>query len=558
MKIFTLKTLFMSALLCVGLSAWAADETITFSNKNYSNGEGMTNVSGTDFTISFHKGTNSNSPKYYDSGKAIRAYGGNNFIVSSDTKTIEKIEITFGTSDGSNEITTDVGIYSDGTWTGSATSVTFTIGGTSGNRRLASVAVTYATGGTDNPVITAANVDLEYNATSGEIEFSIANPVEGKALTATEECEWISGVTVSGGMVTFTTTENEGSEDRTATITLQYEGATDKEVTVTQKHFVRDYAILPFEWDGGASADFKKLEGVTTNGLGSDYAAANAPYLMKLDSDGDYIQIKTNGSITKVAVEVKMLGGSNTSTLTVQGSADGENFTDVEALTISGKQNDVLSLETSAVFAANYRYVRMVFTKGSNVGVGPISIINYVEKSISDAGYATFYSPYALDFSSVEGLTAYIVSDVSDETVTLTEVESVPANTPVVLKADEDTYSIPVIANADAVGTNYLKVSDGTKVGGDDVFALAKKDGEVGFYAVSNTVTIPAGKCYLDGTANAKSRLSLSFEGEDATGIQTVKSSKADGVYYNLRGQRVVNPVKGIYILNGKKILVNN
>ena len=51
--------------------------------------------------------------------------------------------MTFASGEGSNAITTDVNTYSDGTWTGSATSVKFTVGGTSGHRRLASVAVTY-------------------------------------------------------------------------------------------------------------------------------------------------------------------------------------------------------------------------------------------------------------------------------------------------------------------------------------------------------------------------------------------------------------------------------
>ena len=151
-----LKPLFLLCALLVGglNSLWAADETITFSEQGYSNQQEITTVSGTNFTITFNKGTNSNAPKYYTSGTAIRAYGGNFFTVSSTTKTIEKIEITFGSSDGSNAITTDVDTYKNGTWTGSASSVTFTIGGTTGNRRLASIAVTYASSSTTNACAT--------------------------------------------------------------------------------------------------------------------------------------------------------------------------------------------------------------------------------------------------------------------------------------------------------------------------------------------------------------------------------------------------------------------
>lgn len=134
----------LTAILCTlaFTTAWAADETITFSELGYSNAQEITTVNGTNFTITFNKGTNSNAPKYYDNGSAIRVYGGGYFIVSS-TKTLTKIELSFSSGEDSNTITTDVQTYSNGTWTGSAKSVKFTIGGTKGHRRLSAIAVTY-------------------------------------------------------------------------------------------------------------------------------------------------------------------------------------------------------------------------------------------------------------------------------------------------------------------------------------------------------------------------------------------------------------------------------
>ncbi|MBR4925290.1 MAG: Ig-like domain-containing protein [Prevotella sp.] len=147
----------------------AAVETITFSEQGYTNQQTITTVTGTGITITFDKGTNSNAPKYYTSGTAIRAYGGNYFTVEANGKTITQIVLGFGSSDGSNAITTDVGTYSSGTWTGEANSVKFTIGGSSGNRRLASISVTYTTetpSGEENPNNSFA-VE-EDNATIGE------------------------------------------------------------------------------------------------------------------------------------------------------------------------------------------------------------------------------------------------------------------------------------------------------------------------------------------------------------------------------------------------------
>ena len=88
------------------------------------------------------------------------------------------------------------------------------------------------------PIIDAEEtLTLAYDATSGEIEYSITNPVEGQSLTATSTAEWISNITVDESAVTFTCTENEGTEDRTATVTLSYEGAESVAVTVTQGHY---------------------------------------------------------------------------------------------------------------------------------------------------------------------------------------------------------------------------------------------------------------------------------------------------------------------------------
>ena len=141
-----LLTFFLTALLAFSVG-WATEESFVFSTMGYGNGDEVTTVTGENVTITFNKGTNSNTPKYYTTGTAVRCYGGNYFIVSC-SKTISEIVLTFGSGDGSNAITTDVVTYNNGTWTGSASSVKFTIGGSSGQRRIASIKVTYSAGST--------------------------------------------------------------------------------------------------------------------------------------------------------------------------------------------------------------------------------------------------------------------------------------------------------------------------------------------------------------------------------------------------------------------------
>ncbi|MBR1923470.1 MAG: chitobiase/beta-hexosaminidase C-terminal domain-containing protein, partial [Paludibacteraceae bacterium] len=95
------------------------------------------------FTITFDKGTNSNKPTYYTTGTAVRIYGGGTFTLSSADYKFKEIVIGFGTGEGSNAISTEVGTYKAGTWTGNSKEVVFTIGGTSGHRRIAAITVTY-------------------------------------------------------------------------------------------------------------------------------------------------------------------------------------------------------------------------------------------------------------------------------------------------------------------------------------------------------------------------------------------------------------------------------
>lgn len=122
--------------------------TITFSDLGYTGTTNMWELSpaaieiDANTSVTFFKGTNQNGCKYYVSGSAVRCYGGAYFTVSS-TKTIVKIELVYGSSDGSNAITTDCGTFDSPTWTGSSNSVKFTIGGSSGNRRIAGIKVTY-------------------------------------------------------------------------------------------------------------------------------------------------------------------------------------------------------------------------------------------------------------------------------------------------------------------------------------------------------------------------------------------------------------------------------
>ena len=178
MKYFKLKFLLIFAALAMAIPpAWAGTETVVFSQQGYDNGEEVTSYVGTTFSLSFDKGDNTATPKYYDTGTGVRLYRSNNMTVSS-SKTITKIELSFGSGDGTNAITTDVGTYSNGTWNGSATTVLFTVGGTSGHRRLSAVTVTTKDSG--DPSISFEPNPLPINDNGGTFTVSGSNlPTNG-------------------------------------------------------------------------------------------------------------------------------------------------------------------------------------------------------------------------------------------------------------------------------------------------------------------------------------------------------------------------------------------
>lgn len=178
---------------------------------------------------------------------------------------------------------------------------------------------------------------------------------------------------------------------------------------------------------------------------------------------------------------------------------------------------------------------------------------------ITDAGYATFASDSAIDYSKTENLKAYTVTyDDSTQVITLTEAGAVPARTPVVLKGSADTY-ILYTADNDKPSTpkNDLKVSATNITADGTQWILAKLGNVVGFSKATPNTVISAGKGYLviEAATGAKDFLPL---GGNTTGIDSVKANAAmssDAPVYNLAGQRVGTSYKGIVIQNGRKYI---
>ena len=168
---------------------------------------------------------------------------------------------------------------------------------------------------------------------------------------------------------------------------------------------------------------------------------------------------------------------------------------------------------------------------------------------MGSAGYSTFSCKK--NFELPNGMEAYSAK-IEENKVVLTKVDAVPVGAGVILKATAGNYSLPFAASAAALSENELQVSDGSVTGNGSIYVLANKNENPGFYKLANGEKVPAGKAYLTKAGNAPEFLPLDG---NTTGIETVKSIEAKGEFFNLAGQRVAQPAKGLYIVNGKKVI---
>lgn len=186
-----------------------------------------------------------------------------------------------------------------------------------------------------------------------------------------------------------------------------------------------------------------------------------------------------------------------------------------------------------------------------------------IDVVIGPSGYATFSYGYALDFTGIEGLTAYVAKGNKSE-LTYEAVGKVPGRTGLLLAGNEGTYKVPVILSANAIPGNLLVGTvvrySTTLADGDYLLQNDPTDG-IGFYQGAGK-TLGAGKAYLhvDDASGVKS---FTLPKDDATSIQGIEISQEnslsdamDNAVYNLAGQRVLKPGRGLYIMGGKKIVI--
>ena len=190
-----------------------------------------------------------------------------------------------------------------------------------------------------------------------------------------------------------------------------------------------------------------------------------------------------------------------------------------------------------------------------------------INRTIGTYGAITFSSEVPVTIP--EGVTAYYAKEVSNNKVVMIQIMGIiPSQTGVVLFGNAGTYTFTQASSAGQTITgNLLRPvlnQNGYNCISANEYVLTWHDHLVFAQTSSeNYAEVHYGQAYLDLTGvnvNAGSRLRISFKhgDDDVTGIQNLQSDEQslDGAIYNLRGQRVEHPTKGIYIINGKKVII--
>ena len=256
----------------------------------------------------------------------------------------------------------------------------------------------------------------------------------------------------------------------------------------------------------------------------------------------------------------KESGNTTASSWVVEVSDNGSDWTPVGAAQDAKGMAKSAWVEVKRDLSA-YTDVYVQISYGSSNAIRAIDDIVLTDGeypvAIPASGFATLFCAGPLDFSGTS-VKAYVVKDddASDGYVTLTQVSKVPAGTGLVLEGSAGTVNIPLFD-----GTGATKVTGNLMLGTANATTAVTANGgyilKDGAFHPANAGNLPAGKAYLKIAVPAGAPvLNLDFGG--TTGINAVNGSefKVNGEYYNLAGQRVANPTKGLYIVNGKKVII--
>lgn len=306
-------------------------------------------------------------------------------------------------------------------------------------------------------------------------------------------------------------------------------------------------------WSSRNSITISEIEGTRTTFCGSNG-----------------VQCKLDMPDGIIATQLRLYSYVNASTSTTNCAwkeVNGENLNSTLNTVPMGAFSDVENYQANPdvrIFPLDNVEGSLTFTNGG-IQTCFVIVLDVIEteaiSTLSGRNYASYVTTNKLDFASAEGITAYIATGLNGggTAVELTPVDVVPASTPIIVKTETQgaTVNVPVTTADASVSGNKLVAGDGTT-------AWNGTDGYTYFYLASDQFhkatsgTLQSGKAYLKiANGDVPAARSFGFVFGDATSIKAIDNAQLTiDNYYNLSGQRVAQPKKGLYIQNGKKVII--
>ncbi len=255
---------------------------------------------------------------------------------------------------------------------------------------------------------------------------------------------------------------------------------------------------------------------------------------------------KENGadydSNVKVAT-LNLFNGDEADNVTVSNTCDAS---------ASELRNQGTLLETSAAASGEMAYKCGGAWK-QTIGTDALPVLtgDAAVRYVGDAGYATLSStsPFTLN-GDVKGS---IVTGEENRVLILSDVKNVPAGTGIIVEGTY--YNMLEATTADDCSGNLLVAVSEDMDAPVGTYVMQKQNDKIGFWLVvdGEQPAIKAGKAYLSLPSEARA---LWLEGDTETGISGISSADSQTMkIYNMAGQQVEKAGKGIYIVNGKKVI---
>jgi hypothetical protein len=419
-----------------------------------------------------------------------------------------------------------------------------------------------------------AQIQLTGGNLTGEASVAFESPVDGLTVSP-------ATITVTDGTVNqqFTVSYQSAEDVAETTVNLVFKVGENKvEVPVTYSSTAAQTELesvsekTTWNWDNltpKSQIDLSADEVIMANLENLDFSnfAATQIALYKVQrpmynsnkrwcAQAHGLKIKT----TVPGIFSVKISGTNTNTrkLVVDGVESGT----ISATSISTFDNIPVSAGEHTLYAYegentnNFRWYEVTFTPL------PASIDLTINAA---AGATTVYSDYALDFSTLTNVKAYIETGTGDK-LSWTQVNSAPAKTGLLVVSSETNLTVPTAASSetDVTGNRLKGVATGeTKkvTDGDNIYIFTLHDGKPGFIKSNTNRSLLVGKAYLDlgeEATGAREFFEL-FEDGTTTGISSIDNDQLttdnDAPAYNLAGQKVGKGYKGIVIINGKKVV---